>query len=401
MYLREPQHTGGGSVGVDVSVTPRLHEDAPNAARVALDLSCELRPSAPWLSCATHLALTHGGKGFNLRVSPQGLPPGAHYAEVAGTDAAAPGVGALFVLPVTVLVPHADLSAPHQPPSVSFDGLAFAPGHIERRFVVPPRGATWATITLRARAAPRSSEPAGSVVFMVHATQLLPHRHIGHTSSTTRVTMGLPGGADGGAPTTEYVKSLACEGGVTMEVALAQWWMSLGETTLDLTIEFFGVVPSAAPLLLDGRELFGSLELAAPFRRTAVEPEGTLRTLRRAVRLHAATLLPPLPPCAGGPGVGDEWPKGLRIYDYVLAYKFSLKEGCDALSVRFPSLNTQLYESPYEAQLWAVFDQNKQLLRFGDYYPEPVKLKAGDYEARSPRLSAAPRRLGSPVTARP
>ena len=44
MYLREPQHTSGGPVGIDVSVTPRLHEDAPNAARVALDLSCELRP---------------------------------------------------------------------------------------------------------------------------------------------------------------------------------------------------------------------------------------------------------------------------------------------------------------------------------------------------------------------
>ena len=27
VYLREPQHTSGGSVGVDVSVTPRLHED--------------------------------------------------------------------------------------------------------------------------------------------------------------------------------------------------------------------------------------------------------------------------------------------------------------------------------------------------------------------------------------
>ena len=124
----------------------RLHEDAPNAARVALDLSCELRPSAPWLSCATHLALTHGGKGFNLKVSPAGLPPGAHYAEVAGVDAAARGVGPLFVLPVTVLMPHADLSLPGAPRAAAFEGLHFHPGHIERRFVVPPRGASWATL---------------------------------------------------------------------------------------------------------------------------------------------------------------------------------------------------------------------------------------------------------------
>ena len=89
-----------------------------------------------------------------------------------------------------------------------------------------------------------------------------------------------------------------------------------------------------------------------------------------------------MPPCAGGVGVGDEWPKQVRVYDYVLAYKFTLKEAADGVSVRFPSLNAQLYESPYEAQLWAIFDAHKQLMRFGDYYPEPVKLQAGDYEVR-------------------
>ena len=143
-----------------------------------------------------------------------------------------------------------------------------------------------------------------------------------------------------------------------MELAIAQWWMSLGDTTLDVSVEFFGVQPSASPLLLDGRELYGELQLSAPFRRTPVEPEGTLRTLRRAVRPHAATLLPPMPPCAGGVGVGDEWPKQVRVYDYVLAYKFTLKEATDGVSVRFPSLNAQLYESPYEAQLWAWLTSN-------------------------------------------
>ena len=69
---------------------------------------------------------------------------------------------------------------------------------------------------------------------------------------------GTAGAGGGGAqPSTEYVKSMACEGGVMMEVAIAQWWMSLGETTLDVSVEFFGVQPSASPLLLDGRALYG------------------------------------------------------------------------------------------------------------------------------------------------
>ena len=82
-----------------------------------------LQPSAPWLSCAPFLALTHGGKGFNLKVSPGQLPPGAHYAEVAGHDSSSPRRGPLFSLPVTVCRPHANLAAPHAQ-ATSTRGLA-------------------------------------------------------------------------------------------------------------------------------------------------------------------------------------------------------------------------------------------------------------------------------------
>ena len=222
VYLREPQHSSASEVGVDVFVRPRLHEEAPNAQRVSLDVGVTLQPSAPWLSCAPFLALTHGGKGFNLKVSPGQLPPGAHYAEVAGHDSSSPRRGPLFSLPVTVCRPHANLAAPHAPCHVAFERVAFSPGHIERRFVVPPRGATWATLTLRARGAPRSREPAGSVVYMYSLTQLLPQKHIGQSSETRRVTMGVPDEAQGaGAPATEYVSTVACVGGVTLEVAVA------------------------------------------------------------------------------------------------------------------------------------------------------------------------------------
>ncbi|EOD39881.1 hypothetical protein EMIHUDRAFT_454415, partial [Emiliania huxleyi CCMP1516] len=211
VYLREPQHSSASEVGVDVFVRPRLHEEAPNAQRVSLDVGVTLQPSAPWLSCAPFLALTHGGKGFNLKVSPGQLPPGAHYAEVAGHDSSSPRRGPLFSLPVTVCRPHANLAAPHAPCHVAFERVAFSPGHIERRFVVPPRGATWATLTLRARGAPRSREPAGSVVYMYSLTQLLPQKHIGQSSETRRVTMGVPDEAQGaGAPATEYVSTVAC-----------------------------------------------------------------------------------------------------------------------------------------------------------------------------------------------
>ena len=87
---------------MEISPTSPLH--LPYISPIPPLHPSHISPTSP--RCATHLALTHGGKGFNLKVSPAGLPPGAHYAEVAGVDAAARGVGSLFVLPVTVLMPE-------------------------------------------------------------------------------------------------------------------------------------------------------------------------------------------------------------------------------------------------------------------------------------------------------
>ena len=127
---------------------------------------------------------------------------------------------------------------------------------------------------------------------------------------------------------------------------------------------------------MDGRALFSQMQLHAPFRRTPVEPSGELTTLQRGVRPHVAKLLPPAVPVEGGLTFGDQWPESRIIYDYVLGYKFSLSTSLK-VSVRFPSLCCQLYESPWEAQLWAIFDSNKRLVVHGDYYAEPTKLPQG------------------------
>jgi len=166
-----------------------------------------------------------------------------------------------------------------------------------------------------------------------------------------------------------------------MEVTVAQWWASLGETIVTMRIEFYGLEPSARQLTLDGRTLFGELQIHAPFRRIPAEPAGELKQLVRGVRPHAAKLLPPIAPVCGAPGLGDHWPENRVLYDYILAYKFSLKEHLE-VSVRFPSLNCHFYESPFEAQLWAIFDANRRLVTYGDYYPSAQKLPAGDYEVR-------------------
>ena len=225
---------------------------------------------------------------------------------------------------------------------------------------------------------------------------------------------------------------------------------SFGDTELSLSVEYYGLTPSSEHLILDGRALFSelqvssgefrgaqgssgemrrdqrrsstgarhdlvalptagapsllsSLQVLAPFRRTPCEPEGSLTHLKRAVRPHVAKLLPPAPSLEGAPGVGDAWPDNLVIYDYLIGYKFSLKEALE-VSVRFPSLNCHLYESPYEAQLWGIFDSNKRLVTYGDYYPEPTKLPAGECvntRAPSPASAASTSTAPSPPPTAP
>ena len=94
--------------------------------------------------------------------------------------------------------------------------------------MVPPSGATWATITLEARATPRSRDLAGPCAYMLHTTQLLPSTSISKAESCQRISLALPT-ADG-VPPAQHIHSVAVTGGVTMEVTVAQWWMSLGET---------------------------------------------------------------------------------------------------------------------------------------------------------------------------
>ena len=95
---------------------------------------------------------------------------------------------------------------------------------------------------------------------------------------------------------------------------------------VSMSVEFHGLIPSSDHLHLDGRALFSEVTISSPFRRTPAEPSGELTKLKRAVRPHGAKLVPPAAPLEGCPGIGDHWPDSVQIYDYLIAYKFSLSE---------------------------------------------------------------------------
>ncbi len=71
-------------------------QDAPNDLKLAVEDRIQLEASVPWLSAPPLLLLHHNGRGFEVRVDPSSLPPGLHYGEVQGWDAAARWKGPIF-----------------------------------------------------------------------------------------------------------------------------------------------------------------------------------------------------------------------------------------------------------------------------------------------------------------
>ena len=192
-----------------------LHEDEPNKEKLTIDIPVALTTSAPWLSCApsppsrTEEGLRPQG---GLRHAAAGRPSPRF-----GDGHAWPG--SVFRVPVTVIKPHADLAVTAAARTPRTRAALHARPH--RAALWCPAGATWATVVLEVRGAPRSREAdGGQTIFMLHTTQLLPSKRIQEWS--TRVSLGLP--KEDKAPSTQYVHSVAVTGGVTMEVTVAQWW---------------------------------------------------------------------------------------------------------------------------------------------------------------------------------
>ncbi|NNE42765.1 MAG: S8 family serine peptidase, partial [Gemmatimonadetes bacterium] len=104
IYLREP-FENNRPLEETVTARPLLPREADNRNKVAFERRVTLQSTAPWVDVAGSTLMMWGGRGFNVKVDPRGLPAGAHFAEVIGRDALDPAHGPLFRVPVTVIRP--------------------------------------------------------------------------------------------------------------------------------------------------------------------------------------------------------------------------------------------------------------------------------------------------------
>ena len=189
------------------------------------------------------------------------------------------------------------------------------------------------------------------------------------------------------------------KGGSSLEMCLQLLWLAdPSPTTITADIEFHSLdirsptLISSQPITITAASEFARLGVAAPLRAEKLNPDCSLKSVRRTIRPEdsdiklGSTELDVLPPSDAEIQASHNKQASTaietNIYEARLRYKFSI-EGDKEIKVRpsVPSLFNQLYDSPLDSQLWALEDSNSQILGFGGaiHHANPVALKKGDY----------------------
>lgn len=365
VYLRDAADFTHESTEVTVQVAPVFHKKAAPEDKVAFEMHLRLVPSARWIDVGRHLVMLHSGRGFKVLLQTKNLLPGVHAGEITAFDTENEERGAVFSIPVTVIKPEE--AAP-----VETYSKALTAGDISRRFFTPPAGATWADVILsRAPATNDTSEReiesnAAGKMYMFHAMQFQPF--VRQSSSSFQKHFVL-------RPGEEMAYSFDLMGGLTTEICLAQFWSALGDSRLQVELRFHGVVPDQAHLPLAGGEQSHKVLVHSSVAKEKLAP--SVKFTKWSQRLRPTTAeISPLN------SDRDQFPDKRLVYQLVLTYPFTQKED-GSVSPRLPLLNGRLYESPFEAQLSQIFDEQKQYVGCSDAHIESVSLKKGAYTIRT------------------
>ncbi|KAG9146521.1 hypothetical protein Leryth_023879 [Lithospermum erythrorhizon] len=356
IYLREATYFKQ-STEWTVEIEPKFHEDASNLEQLVPFEECiELRSTGEnVVKAPEYLLLTTNGRSFNVIVDPTNLNDGLHYYEVYGIDCKAPWRGPLFRIPITLTKPKVVKS---RPPLISFQGMPFVPGHIERRFIEVPFGATWVEATMRTSGFDTTRR------FYIDTVQISPLQR----------PMKWEGVATFSSPSAQNF-AFPVEGGRTMELAIAQFWSSgIGShetTTVDFEFGFHGISVNKDEAVLYGSEAPLRIDAEALLSSEKLVPAAILNKARfpyRPVDAKLSTLS----------ADRDRLPSGEQILALILTYKFKIEDGAE-IKPQIPLLNNRIYDNKFESQFYMISDVNKRVYGMGDVYPEYVKLPKGEF----------------------
>ena len=218
---------------------------------------------------------------------------------------------------------------------------------------------------------------------MLHTLQVLPG--LSFRSGDERMYLSLTEGQ-------ERVESFAVTGGRTLELCFAQYWSSLGEAELELSLQFHGLRPGNRTLSLDGNDLVEDFTVTAPLRDERLSPSGTLKTWRRYVR-PSKSEINSLDP------VRDQLPDNQQIHEMILTY--TINQPANGRVTPIISVENNSGANYFlESGIWQVFDSAKRHLASGGGGKAVSLSKAKytlRYHMRHPERSVLERYQHSPL----
>lgn len=409
VYLREPHEAGDDAQPQEyrVTVKPLFHPDATSQQKVDFRIRLELQSTEDWVHVGPEATLSSEGDMISIFVDPASLDAGAHYAEVQGIDPNHPERGPLFRFPVTVLrtVPSIEEWDDELRDDLEEEGIPhlaggwmeehiedMAPGRIERRFIAVPDGATW--VDLRFHMEPHENGGRARM-FMVHALQAIPGLTNRDGEKNNFVVL---------EPEVPKVVSFPVQPGRTMELAISQYWSSLGDCDLHYELSFHGLTPDQREVRLQPGDEAVRVEVSTPLQYEKLAPSAKLTSVRRIVKPTSAKITQLAED-------RDGFDEDRRFHLLELSYPIEQKSG-GAVTPRFPKTGDLLYDSEYGGHIWAIFEKNGRRIATDDIWPHAVTLGKGSYtlklwlrhdnRAKLESLKSATmsldRSLGSPVS---
>ncbi|KAG0233916.1 subtilase family-domain-containing protein [Mortierella sp. GBAus27b] len=383
IYLREWEECTRAHT-LTVKVEPKFMKDLDyskpdiNDKKLAFECRMALVATESWIRIPEFLFMNGAQRQFEIKVDPTQLTPGlVHVAEIKAFDSTCAARGAVFSIQVVVAKPIGlDTKS-----FIRFKDIQFGPGHIERRMVHVPAGASYVEAVFKSSSG--ASSPQHSAKFAIYTQQIIPQLRYDHTNANYLVRLGKGSYSEAGAEEQTEVKRFTVHSNHTLELCLAQYWDSPGAHSVTVELTFHGLHVSGSnngprTIFINGADQITRFHVAAPIRREeGLSASISLDTLRKVIRPSESTIKPLVRD-------RDSLPNSRLMYNLIATYPFKVEtSGKDLVSVmpRFPSINHLLYDSPLEV-LIIISDTNNKVVGYGDVYLKWTKLPKGDYNLR-------------------
>lgn len=216
----------------------------------------------------------------------------------------------------------------------------------------------------RRAAATAAASDASARMIVVHCVQVVRHASPKTAELSAERYMTLrPGDRDAIA--------FPVRAGLTLEVVVGQFWSSLGQAAVTAEVVFRGVSTDASEVHVSSESGF------APLTVTPLLHDVTLRPVAKLTR--STTYHEPQPGAAVKPLTArDTLITGKRQHALTLTYRIALPEPAKGAKLSLGRVHGVLYESPWDASLVSVANEDGRVVGTSEAFPESLSLPKGD-----------------------